>query len=360
MRCQCCISALGPKRLFPCCRKFLNPNLSRPTFSLSNLQRFPTTSHLIHRSPASHPIQFNMRAGRSKAYKKLMAVYANSFGFREPYQVLVDPTIIQDAMKYKMDLAVMLERTLQGKAKPMITQCCIRHLYATDNQPLINLAKTFERRRCNHSISDDPLSALECMLSVVIPSEDAPIPNKHRYVVATDDQDMREKFREYPGVPGIHIIRSVMVLDQISDATSEWRENQEKGKLRSGLKDRPSSKKRKREKDEDGDEEVQDGDGSGSESDDKSLSGAPEKNNLAAKEAPRKKKIYGKQKQPNPLSVMKKKKKPPTKVPAKTSKGEGGELPKTKRKRKRTHVNSGSATGDTKDVSGDTGAQTET
>ncbi|KAK6523465.1 hypothetical protein TWF281_001447 [Arthrobotrys megalospora] len=298
-----------------------------------------------------------MRAGRSKAYKKLMAVYANNFGFREPYQVLVDPTIIQDAMKYKMDLVAMLERTLQGKTKPMITQCCIRHLYATDNQPLITLAKTFERRRCNHSISDDPLSALECMLSVVIPSEDAPIPNKHRYVVATDDQDMREKFREYPGVPGIHIMRSVMVLDQISEATADWRENQEKGKLRSGLKDRPSSKKRKR----DEDEEMQDGDGSGSESDEKSTREAPEKRDSAAKEAPKKKKVYGKQKQPNPLSVMKKKKKPPTKVPAKTGKGEGagGELPKAKRKRKRTHANSGSATGDTKDVSGDTPAQTE-
>ncbi|KAK6513687.1 hypothetical protein TWF506_008126 [Arthrobotrys conoides] len=300
-----------------------------------------------------------MRAGRSKAYKKLMAVYANSFGFREPYQVLVDPTIIQDSMKYKMDLIVMLERTLQGKAKPMITQCCIRHLYATDNQTLINLAKTFERRRCNHSISEDPLSSLACMLSVVIPSEDAPIPNKHRYVVATDDQDMREKFREYPGVPGIHIVRSVMVLDQISDATSRWRENQEKGKLRSGLKDKPSSKKRKR--DEDDDEEMRDGDGSRSESDDQSTSGAPGKRDLAAKEAPKKKKVYGKQKQPNPLSVMKRKKKPPTKVPAKTSKeGAGGEPSKTKRKRKRTHANSGSATGDTKDVSGDPAAQTET
>ncbi|KAF3904653.1 hypothetical protein ABW21_db0207174 [Orbilia brochopaga] len=278
-----------------------------------------------------------MRGKRSKAYRKLMAVYAHSFGFREPYQVLVDPSIVQDAAKFKMDLAAGLERTLQGKVKPMITQCCIRHLYATDDQPLISLAKTFERRRCDHSISDPALSPLDCLLSVVIPSKDAPVPNKHRYIVATDDMKIRDEFRAYPGVPGIHITRSVMVLDQVSEATITWREREEKGKLRSGLKE-TAGRKRKR------DEEK--------EEDDKSDSGVSGNEGSEAEEpagdevkaaALKKKKVYGK-KQPNPLSTLKKKKKGPAPMPKKVAKDAGdqdaGHVPKAKRKRKRAHANS--------------------
>ncbi|KAK6531957.1 hypothetical protein TWF694_003120 [Orbilia ellipsospora] len=292
-----------------------------------------------------------MRGKRSKAYRKLMTVYAQSFGFREPYQVLVDPTIIEDASKFKMDLSASLERTLQGKVKPMITQCCIRHLYATDNQPLISLAKTFERRRCNHSIDAPALSPLECLLSVVIPSKESPIPNKHRYVVATDDQKIREEFRDYPGVPGIHIIRSVMVLDQVSDATISWREREEKGKLRSGLKDKAPSRKRRRDDDDD-EKSDQDSDNSGGDSEDEiTAKSTGDKDGVVDKEAgkvaPKKKKVYGK-KQPNPLSVMKRKKKAPAANSAQMAKSTNGEnvRGKGKRKRKRTHGNGGKAAGE--------------
>ncbi|KAK6337982.1 hypothetical protein TWF696_001454 [Orbilia brochopaga] len=240
-----------------------------------------------------------------------------------------------------MDLAASLERTLQGKVKPMITQCCIRHLYATDNQPLISLAKTFERRRCDHSISDPALSPLDCLLSVVIPSKDAPVPNKHRYIVATDDMKIRDEFRSYPGVPGIHITRSVMVLDQVSEATIAWREREEKGKLRSGLKETAG---RKRKRDEEEKEE-----GSNSDSGESGDEGRGPEEGAAgeAKTAPKKKKVYGK-KQPNPLSMLKKKKKGQASKPTKSAKDAGGQdastMPKAKRKRKRTHA--GPSTGD--------------
>ncbi|KAF3933853.1 hypothetical protein ABW19_dt0201601 [Dactylella cylindrospora] len=250
-----------------------------------------------------------------------------------------------------MDLTASLERTLQGKVKPMITQCCIRYLYATNNQPLIALAKTFERRRCNHSIDSPALPPLECLLSVVIPSKESPIPNKHRYVVATDDPKIREEFRGYPGVPGIHIMRSVMVLDQVSDSTLQWRDREERGKLRSGLKDKPQSKKRKRTDDSD---EEQEGEGEGSSGPDELTPKAAESNAVGG--ITKKKKNYGK-KQPNPLSVMKKKKASlhknskhtaptgkPSREPGNQTADSGySALPKAKRKRKRTHGN-GAAT----------------
>jgi U3 small nucleolar RNA-associated protein 23 len=47
-----------------------------------------------------------------------MHQYEMTFGFREPYQVLVDAAMVQDAHRFKMDLPVALERTLHGKVKP--------------------------------------------------------------------------------------------------------------------------------------------------------------------------------------------------------------------------------------------------
>lgn len=59
-----------------------------------------------------------MRGKRSKQYRKLMHQFELHFNFREPYQVLVDAQIIQDATRFSMNLPLGLERTLHGKVKP--------------------------------------------------------------------------------------------------------------------------------------------------------------------------------------------------------------------------------------------------
>jgi len=59
-----------------------------------------------------------MRGKRAKQYKKLMNAYAHTFGFRAPYQVLMDSEIVLDASKHKMGLVSGLEKCLHGMAKP--------------------------------------------------------------------------------------------------------------------------------------------------------------------------------------------------------------------------------------------------
>lgn len=58
-----------------------------------------------------------MRGKRAKQYKRLMEQYQLGFGFREPYQVLVDAQMVRDADANKMDLVAGLERTLHGTVK---------------------------------------------------------------------------------------------------------------------------------------------------------------------------------------------------------------------------------------------------
>ncbi|KFY40401.1 hypothetical protein V494_03515, partial [Pseudogymnoascus sp. VKM F-4513 (FW-928)] len=229
-----------------------------------------------------------MRGKRSKQYKKLMQQYGLAFGFREPYQVLLDADIIRDADKFKMDLIGGLERTLHGQVKPMITQCSMRHLYNAAKEPgvsfLIDKAKLFERRRCGHLPADypEPLSAESCISSVVDAKGSGR--NKHCYVVASQDVEVRRKMRAVVGVPLVYINRSVMIMEPMADATESQRDREEKGKFRDGLRGGRASgsvgMKRKREDGEEG----------------------------AGGEEKRKKKVYGQPKGPNPLSVKKAKK----------------------------------------------------
>ncbi|KAF1809671.1 hypothetical protein P152DRAFT_461350 [Eremomyces bilateralis CBS 781.70] len=188
-----------------------------------------------------------MRLKRAKAYRKLLHSYKLHFGFREPFQVIVDAEFVQDAAKCKMDILPAITRTLQGEVKPMITQCSMRHLYATKDSQLIDQAKTFERRRCGHHELDEPLSTLECLSSVVDAKDNKT--NKHRYIIASQEREVRIQMRQIPGIPILFIDRSVLILEDMSAATVKECHGQERSKFLEGLKTRGtlgSPAKRKR------------------------------------------------------------------------------------------------------------------
>ncbi|KAL8919190.1 MAG: hypothetical protein Q9208_006950 [Pyrenodesmia sp. 3 TL-2023] len=103
-----------------------------------------------------------------------------------------------------------------------------------------------ERRRCNHHELDKPLSTLECLSSVIDPKKSAT--NKNRYVVASQEEEVRRFCRGVKGVPLVYVKRSVMILEPMAESTISVKEGVERDKFRTGLRARPG--KRKREDDE--------------------------------------------------------------------------------------------------------------
>ncbi|KAK4698109.1 U3 small nucleolar RNA-associated protein 23, partial [Lecanoromycetidae sp. Uapishka_2] len=190
-----------------------------------------------------------MRGKRSKQYRKLLQQYSMAFGFREPYQILVDAKMIQDSYRFSMDLVASLE---------LITQCSIRHLYTlkdisqSQKDTLIDIAKHMERRRCNHHTLDEPLSTLECLSGVIDPKRS--FTNKNRYVVASQEEEVRRHCRGIKGVPLVYVKRSVMVMEPMSEGSADVREGIEKSKFRSGLRGRGTGSLGKRKR-EDGNED---------------------------------------------------------------------------------------------------------
>ncbi|KAB8233515.1 uncharacterized protein BDW43DRAFT_300353 [Aspergillus alliaceus] len=222
------------------------------------------------------------KAKRSKKYRKLMHQYELAFGFREPYQVLVDSNFLQAVHSFKMELIPYLERTLQGKVKPLLTKCSLAKIMA--NQPLNPRTNNPVRpaqlppptvlplRHCTHNEDETPIDEVECLLSLLSPSADVKR-NKEHYILATADpatpkaaaQDANAKKRKrgvdegevalrksrmfrsaaraIPGVPIVYVKRSVMVLEPMSSLSEELRDGYENGKFRAGLNDEAVNKK---------------------------------------------------------------------------------------------------------------------
>lgn len=230
-----------------------------------------------------------MRQKRAKSYRKQLAYLQLNFKFREPYQILIDAQMIMDAVRTKLDLEKALERTVQGKIKPMVTQCTMEALYKDGNQTAIDLAKSFERRKCGHiprAVAETNKTAQKekkqeeaeekqeqdsdskeeedndkkksdtkskkkskktkddeeennytktpsaCMWTVVAVDKTV---NKNRYVVASQDFRLRSRLRTIPAVPLLYLNRSVMVLEPMSEATTKARNEIETAKLMRGL-----------------------------------------------------------------------------------------------------------------------------
>lgn len=334
-----------------------------------------------------------MRAKRSKKYRKIIQQYTLNFGFREPYQVLgtlllhpvflplanlysaVDSLHLRALHSFSMPLQQYLRNTLHGAVKPFITRCTLASILHTTNlqtsqrPTFLPPPADLPLRHCRHADvgPDDVLPEIECLLDLLSGGarnkEGQEKRNKQHFVLATADNivdkdapknkrkpadngadDIRARAREIPGVPIVYVKRSVMTLEELSAASLGVRRRVEREKFKEGLLGL-GDRKRKRAADDDADREV-----------------ANAGNGADKEPAPKPKKARG-PKQPNPLSVMKKKKKPVypvngakkgDKLPARTEEPGIAPTPDTsqpKAKSKRGHGKSGSTNGTLDDES---------
>ncbi|EXX66983.1 Utp23p [Rhizophagus irregularis DAOM 197198w] len=148
-----------------------------------------------------------MRQKRTKQYKRLMALYSISFGFREPYQILVDSNFMRTALRYKMDISKQLCTVMLGNTKQLYTSCTLAEVkdQSKDEFGTENALKRFELRGCIHR--HKPVSSAEWP------------DNPHNYCVATQNESLRKRFRAIPGIPLLYINRTVLILEPPSYAT---------------------------------------------------------------------------------------------------------------------------------------------
>jgi U3 small nucleolar RNA-associated protein 23 len=93
----------------------------------------------------------------------------------------------------------------------------MRHLYKQEKDAgiakAIEHAKAFERRRCGHKPDEfpEPLPETECLMHCIDGKGNGT--NKHRYVVASQDTELRRRLRQMPAVPLIYIVSAMVATN---------------------------------------------------------------------------------------------------------------------------------------------------
>ncbi|EJT52300.1 hypothetical protein A1Q1_04906 [Trichosporon asahii var. asahii CBS 2479] len=248
-----------------------------------------------------------MRQKRAKAYKRVMALYVSTFGFRLPYQVLLsDGFLLESAKQKDIDTLAVVRKVLglsgndTRDTKFMITQCCMEALYKLGKEYQHVVASKVQPPRGDRP---DAVHQGGCET------------NKHRYVLCTASQKFLGSMSRVPGLPIVHYNSTgVLVLSPPSQATVRAKLAQEEEKRKAGA-------------------ELLDGVVDGD-----NVKGAPAASTTAEAAATRSRKQGPKA--PNPLSMKKKKRKVEVEEQAEGEKegdqGEnGGEDDGGRRKKKR-------------------------
>ncbi|KAK5854863.1 hypothetical protein PBY51_005018 [Eleginops maclovinus] len=150
---------------------------------------------------------------RQKVAKKTISFYKYNFSFREPFQILIDGTFCQLALKNKIQIKEQMPKYLMGEVQLCTTNCALKELETLGKElygARIILQK-FQSRRCAHL--KDPVPASECLLSMLGET------NPHNYFIATQDHTVTAGVKKIPGVPLLYIILNTIVLDKPCQAS---------------------------------------------------------------------------------------------------------------------------------------------
>ncbi|XP_018587310.1 rRNA-processing protein UTP23 homolog [Scleropages formosus] len=151
-----------------------------------------------------------MKIKRQKQAKKTLSFYKYNFSFREPFQILLDGTFCQAALKNKIQIKEQMPKYLMGEVQLCTTNCVLKELESLGKElyGAKIILQRFQMRNCSHLKS--PLPASQCLQSMLEGN------NPHHYFIASQDQELTAAVKKIPGVPLLYIILNTIVLDKPS------------------------------------------------------------------------------------------------------------------------------------------------
>lgn len=76
-----------------------------------------------------------MKINRQKKVQRILTFYRNNFGFRPPYQVLIDATFCQAALRFKLDINKQLRSYLGDQLRLYTTVCVVNEVEKLGKSP---------------------------------------------------------------------------------------------------------------------------------------------------------------------------------------------------------------------------------
>jgi U3 small nucleolar RNA-associated protein 23 len=171
-----------------------------------------------------------MRYLRAKGIRKALRQFHFLCGIKPPYRVLIDGNFLAMCLQMKVDLRERLPKFLQVKAHELeyyIPRAAVNELELLGDamREAVDLAKSFrvvEPREYGAGASAETLDVTTVIRSLIGERND------RKYFVATQEVELRKALRRVPGVPLFYLNRSVLVFEDISDATLSIVRHEEK------------------------------------------------------------------------------------------------------------------------------------
>ncbi|ETV90375.1 hypothetical protein H310_14829 [Aphanomyces invadans] len=156
-----------------------------------------------------------MRYLRAKHIRKALRQFQFLCGIKPPYKVLLDGNFIAMCIKMHVDIAVRLPTFLQtNNCTYFVTRAVLDELkLLSDNA---DMRAAWEAASSFEVVEGDPDATNDATNSMLAAIGSR---NDRKFIVATQETELRSQLRRVPGVPLIYLNRSVLVFEDMSEAT---------------------------------------------------------------------------------------------------------------------------------------------
>lgn len=173
---------------------------------------------------------------RKKQNRKHLDFYRRTFRITgTPYQVLCDANFIHHFLKNKLgadlpDLHRFLAVVLDSQQINMLV--CesslveIDELFGKESETYV-FANKMEKTRCGRTEEESMATPPQVAIRKLVGNG----MNRHGYLVATQDDELKEHFRGMPGIPLLFFQRALLLLEAPSSASLRFQAQQEQKKL---------------------------------------------------------------------------------------------------------------------------------
>lgn len=167
-----------------------------------------------------------MRHLRAKQGRKTLAYFRISFAIAPPYSVLVDGNFIHTACSFKIDIMARIKKHIGDKFQLYVPSSVVAELKALGKafEPALEFLQTYcEVVKGPGGPFETPNDEIKALVGKT---------NSYKYIVATQESDCRDYLRKIPGVPLLHIQRTVLLLESPSSNSRHVSTNAEADKVK--------------------------------------------------------------------------------------------------------------------------------
>ncbi|KAG6976085.1 hypothetical protein JG688_00001711 [Phytophthora aleatoria] len=174
-----------------------------------------------------------MRYLRAKGIRKALRQFHFLCGIKPPYKVLLDGNFIAMCLQMKVDVHERVPKYLQVKqheCELYVPRAALDELktLGETTKEAYELAKSFKVAEVYAQSQDEKQETVDVSKSIqrIIGER-----NDRKFVVCTQEVELRKALRLVPGVPLLYLNRSVLVFEEISRATLAIVRQEEKANM---------------------------------------------------------------------------------------------------------------------------------